>query len=146
MHFQYDDGGRAAAGFRGDAGDCVTRAIAIATRQDYMSVYNALNALAKGERTGKRKRGVSSARNGVYKQTIHRYLEGMGWAFTPTMGIGTGCKVHLRDGELPMGRLIVTVSKHECAVINGVIHDTSDPSRGGTRCVYGFWSSRLAAS
>ena len=62
------------------------------------------------------------------------------WAF------GTGCRVHLRDGELPMGRLIVTVSKHECAVINGVIHDTSDPSRGGTRCVYGFWSSGPAAA
>ena len=61
MRFQYDDGGRAAAGFRGDAGDCVTRAVAIATRQDYLRVYNALNAPAKSERTGKRKRGVSSA-------------------------------------------------------------------------------------
>ena len=67
MRFQYDDGGRAAAGFRGDAGDCVTRAIAIATHQDYLSVYHSLNALAKSERTGKSKRGVSSARNGVYK-------------------------------------------------------------------------------
>ena len=127
MRFQYDDGGRAAAGFRGDAGDCVTRAVAIATRQDYLRVYNSLNALAKSERTGKRKRGVSSARNGVYRQTIRRYLEGIGWIFTPTMGIGTGCKVHLRDGELPMGRLIVTVSKHECAVINGVITTPAIP-------------------
>jgi hypothetical protein len=140
MRFQYDDGGRAASGFRGDAGDCVTRAIAIVTRQDYLTVYNTLNVLAKSERTSKRKPGVSSARNGVYKRTVRRYLEGIGWNFTPTMGIGTGCKVHLREGELPMGRLIVTVSKHECAVINGVIHDTSDPSRGGTRCVYGFWA------
>ncbi len=146
MRFQYDDGGRAAAGFRGDAGDCVTRAIAIATRQDYLTVYHSLNALAKSERTGKSKRGVSSARNGVYRQTIRRYLQGIGWNFTPTMGIGTGCRFHLRDGELPMGRLIVTVSKHECAVINGVIHDTSDPSRGGTRCVYGFWCSGSAAA
>jgi hypothetical protein len=24
-------------------------------------------------------------------------------------------------------------------VIDGVIHDTFDPSRGGTRCVYGYW-------
>ena len=146
MRFQYNDGGRAAAGFRGDAGDCVTRAIAIATRQDYLTVYDSLNALAKSERTSKGKRGVSSARNGVYKQTVGRYLEGIGWSFTTTMGIGTGFRVHLRDGELPMGRLIVTVSKHECAVINGVIHDTSDPSRAGTRCVYGFWSFRPASS
>ena len=78
MRFQYDDGGRAAAGFRGDAGDCVTRAIAIATRQDYLTVYHSLNALAKSERTGKSKRGVSSARNGVYRQTIRCYLQGIG--------------------------------------------------------------------
>jgi hypothetical protein len=24
-------------------------------------------------------------------------------------------------------------------VIDGVIHDTHDCSRGGTRCVYGYW-------
>jgi hypothetical protein len=28
MSWAYDDGGRKAAGFKGDAGDCVTRAIA----------------------------------------------------------------------------------------------------------------------
>jgi hypothetical protein len=26
-----------------------------------------------------------------------------------------------------------------CAVIDGVIHDTFNPSRGGSRCVYGYW-------
>jgi hypothetical protein len=55
------------------------------------------------------------------------------------MGIGTGCTVHLRDGELPSGRLVVSVSRHEVAVIDGVMHDTHDPSRDGTRCVYGYW-------
>jgi hypothetical protein len=49
------------------------------------------------------------------------------------MAIGSGCKVHLRDGELPRGRLIVNVSKHMVAVIEGVIHDTHDPSRDGTQ-------------
>lgn len=47
--------------------------------------------------------------------------------------------VHLRDGELPMGRLIVSVSRHLVAVIDGVIYDTHNCSRNGTRCVYGFW-------
>ncbi len=58
---------------------------------------------------------------------------------TPTMAIGSGCKVHLRDGELPRGRLIVNASKYTVAVIDGVIHDTHDCSRDGTRCVYGCW-------
>ncbi len=39
-----------------------------------------------------------------------------------------------------MGRLIVSVSKHMTAVIDGVIHDTHNPSRDGTRCVYGYWT------
>ncbi len=56
------------------------------------------------------------------------------------MKIGQGCTVHLRADELPGGRLIVRVSRHMCAVIDGVIHDTHDPSRAGTRCVYGYWS------
>ncbi len=55
------------------------------------------------------------------------------------MAIGSGCTVHLRIGELPAGRLVVSLSKHMTAVIDGVIHDTYDPSRGGTRCVYGYW-------
>jgi hypothetical protein len=56
------------------------------------------------------------------------------------MRIGQGCTTHLRRSELPTtGRLIVSVSKHITAVIDGVIHDTHDPSRRGTRCVYGYW-------
>jgi hypothetical protein len=58
------------------------------------------------------------------------------------MHIGSGCTAHLRDGEswVPQGRVIVKVSKHYTALIDGVIHDTHDPSRGGTRCVYGYWT------
>jgi hypothetical protein len=33
--WQYNDGSREAAGYRGEAGDCVVRAIAIATGMDY---------------------------------------------------------------------------------------------------------------
>lgn len=139
MRLMINDGGRKAAGYTGTAGDCVTRAIAIATGRPYQEVYDGLNALATRERRGKRKRGISSARSGVYRATIHRYMTGIGWEWTATMGIGTGTTVHLRDGELPMGRLVVSLSKHICAVIDGVIHDIFDPARGGTRCVYGYW-------
>jgi len=40
------------------------------------------------------------------------YNESLGWKWTPTMRIGQGCKVHLRADELPVGRLIVSVSRH----------------------------------
>jgi hypothetical protein len=138
-HFQYDDGGRLAAGYKGKAGDCVVRAIAIATGRPYQQIYDMVNGAAVHERTGKRKRGTSNARTGVYKTSIKRVMKSLGWVWTPTMQIGSGCTVHLRPDELPSGRLIVSVSKHLTAVIDGVIYDTHDCSRRGTRCVYGYW-------
>jgi len=144
LPFVYDDGGRAAAGYRGSTGDCVTRAVAIATGRDYAEVYAALNAAAARERP-RRGRRRSAARTGVYKATTRRFLESLGWQWTPTMGIGTGCRIHLAAGELPAGRLIVSVSRHLVAVIDGVIHDTVDPSRDASRCVYGYWREEEAA-
>ena len=66
-------------------------------------------------------------------------MESLGWQWTPTMRIGSGCKVHLRADELPAGRLVVSVSRHVVAVVDGVVHDTHDSTRGGSRCVYGYF-------
>lgn len=142
MKFEFNDGGRWAVGYKGSAGDCVARALAIALHRPYQEIYEDLNALATKERLGKRKRSKSNARTGVFKSTYKRYLLSRGWVWVPTMFIGQGCKVHLRADELPAGRLIVSLSKHLTAVIDGVIHDTYDPSRDGTRCVYGYFIRR----
>jgi hypothetical protein len=139
MKWTYNDGGRKEAGYKGETTDCVCRAIAIATDKPYQEVYDELNEVGARERITKRYRRKGCARTGVKIASIRRYMKSLGWTWTPTMGIGTGCRVHLRDGELPMGRLIVSVSRHEVAVIDGVIHDTHDPSRDGTRCVYGYY-------
>ncbi len=138
-----DDGGRALAGFKGSANDCVVRAIAIATDVPYQDVYGVINRLAKSERIGCRKTTISSARTGVHNTTIRKYMASIGWVFTPTMAIGSGCTVHLRACELPEGRIVVSLSKHYTAVIDRVVHDTHDPSRDGRRCVYGIWHHRL---
>lgn len=134
MQLIINDGGRATAGYKGKAGDCVTRSIAIATGKPYQEVYDAINGLAINERRGKRKRGKSSARTGVFKVTYKKYLAALGWRWVPTMAIGSGCKVHLREDELPAGRLIVSVSRHLTAVIDGVIYDTHDPQRISFDC------------
>lgn len=141
MELVVNDGGRAAAGYEGRAGDCVVRAVAIAVQRPYQEVYDLVNTLALKERRGKRKRGISNARTGVFKGTIKRLLTHYGWVWTPTMGIGTGCRVHLRREELPAGRLVVNVSRHLTAVVDGVIHDLYNPDRDGVRCVYGYWQS-----
>lgn len=129
MKFKFNDGGREGAGFKGKTGDCVTRAIAIATQTDYAQVYAALNTLT----------GKSVARTGVPKKVIKNYMRAIGWRWVPTMGIGTGCTVHLTAAELPTGRLVVAVSRHWVAVIDGVVQDTHDSTRGGARCVYGYF-------
>lgn len=132
MKHTYNDGGRAAAGFKGNApGDCVTRAIAIATGAPYQTVYDALNAAARGARQTRKARG-SNARTGVHRRFYEAYLASLGWRWVPTMHVGKGCTVHLVADELPPGRIICKVSRHLCAVIDGVIHDTFDPSERGT--------------
>ncbi len=139
MTYVYDDGGRKAAGFRGETRDCVTRAIAIGLQRDYQTVYDGLNALAQLYETRKVKR--SASRTGVHRGIYQRYLFSHGATWHATMAIGSGCQAHLRNGEIPMsGRLVVVVSRHLVAVIDGVVHDTHDPSRDGSRCVYGYYT------
>lgn len=138
----FDDGGRAAAGYKGAARDCVARSIAIVTQRPYVEVYKALSAgmgTMRHPKTGLKR--PASARNGVYtkERWFKAYMKSLGFTWVPTMGIGTGCKVHLAAGELPDGRLVVQVSNHCTAVIDGIIHDTFDPQREKGRCVYGYW-------
>lgn len=138
--FQRNDGGRTAAGYQGATGDCVCRAISIAARLPYGEVYELINQTARCERTGKRKKRISSATRGVFRTTHDKIMHRLGAEWTPLMGIGTGCRVHLRADELPSeGRYILSLSKHWAAWIDGVLHDTYDCSRNGTRCVYGYW-------
>lgn len=140
-----DDGGRALAGFKGTAGDCVARAIAIASGRPYGEVYARLASGTGAQRASKRtKRRSASARSGINttRKWFAEYMRELGFTWTPCMAIGSGCKVHLAAGELPAGRLVVALSRHYAAVIDGTLRDTYDDSRGGTRCVYGFW--RLA--
>jgi hypothetical protein len=132
LAWTYDDGGREAAGFRGDAGDCVTRSIAIVARLPYQEVYAAL-AGRMGAAGAAR-----SARNGIPRKVYEAFLlDELGFVWRPTMKIGSGCTVHLRHGELPERDLVVRLSRHLTAVVGGVVRDSHDPTRDGTRCVYG---------
>jgi len=146
-----DDGGRKAAGFKGTTGDCVARSIAIAAQRSYSEVYDELAAINARMPKSKRRRkkgavGKKTAAHGIYTRSklFKDYMIGLGFAWTATMQIGSGCKVHLKADELPPGRIIVALSKHYAAVIDGELHDTYDCSRGETRCVYGYWKQKKA--
>ena len=143
MDFVETDGGRWEAGYRPRlAGDCVARAIAIAMQRPYGEVYEELWREYGWSPGGAGRRdddGLIRPRADNEMRLTRWYLEERGWQWVPTMKIGSGCKVHLRAEELPPGRLIVRVSHHLTAVIDGVIHDNHDCSRDGTRCVYGYF-------
>lgn len=166
--FQYNDGGRAAAGFKGQTGDCVVRAIAIASGLPYIEVYNSLKQLnaayannRRGRVAGKLQKKGSTPRDGNYRKVYHDYILSLGFEWVSCMQIGSGCKIHLRAEELPAGRLICAVSRHLTAVIDGTVHDLYNPAReprfpistvqcmgngeekvlfsGAGRCVYGYY-------
>ena len=132
MKFIYNDGGRQSAGYKGQTSDCVTRAIAIVTDKPYQEVYDTLNSLIKTKSKGYKLiktaygnqyvRSYGSARTGINKKVYHNYLLSLSYKWIPTMFIGKGCKVHLKESELPKGRLVVRLSKHLTSVIDGVIN------------------------
>ena len=142
--FIYNDGGRKEAGYTGTTGDCVCRAICIASGLPYQEVYDTLangNAMQRRSKHSTKSHGQRTASKGinVNRQWFQNYMESIGFVWTPTMLIGQGCKVHLKSDELPKGRLVVAVSKHYTAVIDGIINDLYNPDRSGTRCVYGYY-------
>jgi hypothetical protein len=146
LEFKYDDGGRSAAGYKGVTGDCVVRSIAIATSIPYQKIYDDLYKANQIFRTTSKtklakslKPSNDSPRTGTHRIILKKYLSQLGWTWTPTMFIGKGCKVHLKKNELPTGTIIVSCSKHITVVKNGVLYDTYNCSRNGTRCVYGYW-------
>ena len=61
-----------------------------------------------------------------------QFLRDIGWEWVEF-------PAHLNADELPAGRLIVRCDGHLTTMIDGVIHDTHDPSKDGTREVDGYF-------
>ena len=133
IDFQYDDGGRAAAGYRGKTGDCVVRAIAICAGQDYRTVYLTMaehmkrngyaasgNAYAIRERNRKapRRKGQLTARR-VQDCVLEFY--GFQKVRLPAGARPTFTEAHRRYGDC-----IVGTTKHAAAVVDGALRDIFD--------------------
>lgn len=156
LKFSYEDGGRSNYFKTKNVKDCVVRAICNATKRDYKQVYDTINEMAKNERTGKRKRSVSNARNGVYKTTWKKYIyETMpAFEYIQTNFIGSDDKLHLDYDEIKeflwqngydikLCVCIISVSKHLTCLYKGVLLDTYDCSREEQRMIYGLWVKRI---
>jgi hypothetical protein len=146
--FVEDDGGRAAAGYGESSGDCVARAITIATGKPYAEVFEALKAAH--DRYVKRlhpggdaaiaeeRRRTEPVHNGCSETVYGRYLRSLGWQYTRIRE-----RLCLRAGALSSGRLIVALDHHLVALIDGVIRDTYDSGGARKRPVKGYWRSAL---
>lgn len=134
LPYNENDGGRSKYFKASSVGDCVTRAIAIASGRDYKEVYDELFAIAK-----------KSPRNGVKMSATKKYMKAHGFEWHATSGIGVGIKANLCKGDLPeQGAIVCRLSGHLVAVVDGVVQDTYDSRtntiNGKYRGVYGYWS------
>lgn len=137
----YTDGGRREAGFEGETGDCVARAIALATRIPYRDVHILVDAFGRREKGPGAVGWTSSADGGVKKPTTGRILATLGWAWQSMVPPGGGApRARLRPDLLPSGVVICKTARHVVAVIDGVTHDSYDSTRGGRTPVYGYWT------
>ena len=93
MKYHYNDGGRSEAGYKGVARDCGVRAIAIVADISYKEAYKICNEFCSKEKPSKSRRGKSSSRTGIHTITYRKILNSLGFEWTPTMKIGSGCRV-----------------------------------------------------
>jgi hypothetical protein len=134
MEFVWHDGGRATCGFVGTTGDCVARAIAIATGEVYRDVYQALSDMAD-----------KTARHGIAAPVIQKFLADRGWK----MRLG----LEFADA-LPRGVVLVELacpedgrrSEHMCCVIDHTVYDTWNPFETDEYEIKSYWTCAAAAT
>jgi hypothetical protein len=127
MTYIYNDGGRKEAGYKGTAGDCGARAIAIALGMDYKTAYNLL------AQANKDKGFAKSARNGIYKDIYSDVLKSLGWVWVSAPKF-EGRKAKCKDIHHSIA--IARQAGHYVAVKDGIPQDIFDSSE---KMVYGFW-------
>jgi hypothetical protein len=149
MPWTYNDAGysgRTTRRGRHIPGNGVVRAIAIATGQHYMHVHTELYRMqcdyvnrSRSQRV--QDKGASIDAAGVWPYVSTKYLVDRGWTWVPVMRIGSGVTMHLSYEEVPdLPLFIARVSKNLVTVVHGVAQDVYDPSRTGTRALYGYFT------
>lgn len=122
MQYQYNDGGRSAVFNTPGNNDCVTRAIAILTGRPYMEIWGGIIA------TGTVKKNGSVL---TFNPKFQEYAQSLGLTWVPITN-------HLKDIRFPK-RAAAQLNGHMVAIIDGVMHDTYNPSPAGLKTCHGFW-------
>lgn len=131
MVYVINDGGKAATGRKGKSGDCVVRAIAIASDMDYETTYRMVAEEAANYGFKK------SARDGIHNTVRDAVLKKLGWVWMPAPKIA-GRKARCAD-LFDKGMVIARQARHIVAVNYGIPHDIFDSSG---KMVYGYWAKK----
>ena len=133
IDYRYDDGGREAAGYRGKTGDCVVRAIAICTGEDYRAVYltmaehmkrNDYAASGNAYATRERKRKAPRSKGQIAARRVQdRVLEVYGFR---KVRLPAGARPTFTEAHRRYGDCIVGTTKHVAAIVDGALRDTFD--------------------
>ena len=144
MKYQYNDGGRAAAGFKGTTRDCGCRAFAIATGFDYEKVYQELSDInihknkvlvwKNGEYVRKTRRKKKTARHGISRKALRQLCVKYGWEYID-MPIYSAT-----INDLPKGTVIAEQDRHIVTVIDNIAQDTWDSTK---KVVFGYWRKKV---
>jgi len=124
--YVHTDGGRSNYYSLDKVGDCVIRAIAIATERGYKEVVEDTWEFSK-------KYGCPINWKAVYIP----YLESIGWEKVKSPKF-KGRKAVAKD--LPKGRYIMRHANHLSACVDNKPHDIWDTSE---RCVYQYWRKKV---
>ena len=134
MEFVWHDGGRAACGYVGTTGDCVTRSIAIATGDVYRDVYKSLSGMAD-----------QTARHGISDPVLNQFLAGRGWRSAEAGEVGIE--------RLPKGVVLVEFESvgrkrigHMSCVIDHTVYDTWNPFEDPEHRIVRYWTYDEAAT
>lgn len=121
IDFVHDDGGRAASGRHGYAGDCTVRALAIISGRPYKQCYV---ALAKANSRSKWGSGRRSARDGVFNDAYTKVFAEFGLV---KMKQGrSGPRLTWTEAWKTYGDCIVCTMGHVAALKGGALRDTKD--------------------
>ncbi len=128
FRFIWSDGGRAACGYVGLAGDCVVRSISIASGRNYRDVYKELGDAS-----------LKSPRNGVPLDVVAKYMLNHGWQLQDLAGM------QFTPNMLPKGAVVVSLFKsenrcrHLTCLVDQTVYDTWNPAEDGDYRVDYLW-------
>ena len=129
MTYLFNDGGRVAAGFPAEGGDCVARAVAVASGRAYREVHKALSDTVANK--GDADKGVPTsddwqrwmAENGFSECGVYEGFSYVGFSYD--------------DPRFQKGRYVLVaqlnlggqVTGHAVAMVDGVVHDAQDHTK-----------------